>query len=190
MPPTKRRAHNYVTSCCFFAIVALVVDPSSLHAQAATLQDSVVNRAASLFRNIAGRWTCAGGFARGGALASELTFTPFADGRALAFLHADRAPNAYWQSATWSLDAAGHVVSMAMAGSVKTRTGAPALFIATAWSERSITLVADTVKNTPPFAPNQFTYSLISPDSLKMLWELSRGGLKAVGDSLLCGRVR
>jgi len=149
--------------------------------------DSIVVRAATLFGNVGGWWSCAGGFARGAPLAADLTFTPVADRRALTFLHTDRAPNVYWQSATWSLDANGRIVSMAMAGSMKGHTGAPALFIASNWSERSVTLVADTVKS-PPFAPNQFTYSLFAGDSLKMVWEIVRNATKTVGDSLLCGR--
>lgn len=105
----------------------------------------------------------------------------------LFYTHTDRAPNAFWESATWSLDASGRIVSMAVVGSSKTRVGAPALFIANSWSQSTITLVADTVK-TPSFEPNQFTCS-VTGDHLKMVWEVSRNGVRAVGGSLLRTRA-
>ena len=83
-------------------------------------------------------------FARGGSLESDMAFATIADRRAVSYLHIDRPPNVYWQSATWSAD---HVV-----------------------------LVADTVK-APPFAPDQFTYS-ITGARLQMRWEVSRNGVR------------
>ncbi len=161
---------------------------ASVGAQAPPVADSIAARASALFAHFSGRWSCVGGFARGGSLQADLTFSSVADGRALMFVHADRPPNTYWQSASWSLDDAGRIVSLAVAGSTKSRTGTPSLFIATAWNENSLTLVADTVKS-PPFAPNQFTYSLTTGNDLKMVWEVSRNGSRAVGDSLLCHRA-
>ena len=170
-----------------FTAFAMSLVASPLRAQTSTVHDSLSARAVSLFERISGHWSCSGGFSRGGSLESDMSFTPILDGRVLFYTHTDRAPNAFWESATWSLDASGRIVSMAMVGSTKTRVGAPALFIATSWSPSTITLVADTVK-TPPFAPNQFTYSLAG-DRLKMVWEVARNGVRAVGDSLLCNRA-
>jgi len=168
--------------------LVVLIAATSAGAQAPPVADSIATRASALFGHLSGRWSCAGGFARGGPLEADLTFTSVADGRALTFVHADRPPNIYWQSASWSLDDAGRIVSLSVAGSSKIRTGTASLFIATAWNESSLTLVADTVK-TPPFAPNQFTYSLTGGNDLKMVWEVTRNGSRAVGDSLLCRRV-
>jgi hypothetical protein len=79
------------------------------------------------------------------------------------------------------------VSSIAMTGSTKNRSGAPALFTAHEWSRYAITLVADTVK-TPPFAPNRFTFRLERADRLTMRWEVARNGAWALGDSLVCAR--
>jgi hypothetical protein len=145
--------------------------------------------ARKLFRAMDGRWSCEGGFTRGGALAADLSFTLSPDGRAMWFEHLDRAPNVYWQRAIWGLESAGRIVSLGMAGSTKERSGNSSFFVAYAWSANSVTFVADTIK-APPFAPNRFTYSTTGENTLKMVWELARGGTWAVGDSLLCTRKR
>jgi len=153
-------------------------------APAAPFPDSAM----ALFKALAGHWSCNGGFARGGSLAADLTFTPAMDGHALSFEHVDRVPGSYWQSSTWAVEAkTGRIVSAGAAGSTKDHTGAPTLFVAKAWSPTSVTLEADTIK-APPFAPNRFTYSLLSANGLKMTWEVSRNGTWALGDSLVCAR--
>src|SRR5580765_4824701 len=93
-----------VASPIAFAM-ALVASP--LHAQASTTNDSLSARAAALFERMSGNWSCSGGFSRGGTLDSDMSFTPILDGRVLFYTHTDRAPNAFWESATWSLDASG-----------------------------------------------------------------------------------
>jgi len=144
--------------------------------------------AITLFQRLGGRWDCTGGFARGGSLAADLTFTPLFGAHALAFEHVDRAPGVYWQHGTWSVDAkSGAINSAGVAGSTSEYMGSPTLFVAQNWTTTSITLVADTIKS-PPFASNRFTYSLIAANTLKMVWEISRNGQWAVGDSLVCAR--
>jgi hypothetical protein len=155
------------------------------HAGAQTADSAAVGR---LFAAVAGKWSCEGGFPNGRKLAADLQFTPGVDGRIITFEHVDRAPGAYWQRSTWGYDAkAGRVTSLAMTGSTKDKSSIPAMFTSRAWTESSITLDADTLR-TPPFAPNRFTYS-VSAAGLKMVWELGRGGVWALGDSLDCKRA-
>lgn len=150
--------------------------------------DTATSPASTLFASLAGRWSCTGGFGRGGALQADLTFMLVAGGRALAFQHVDRSPSVYWQSATWGLESGtDRIVSLAMAGSMKAGAGTPSMFVASRWSATSLTLVADTLK-APPFAPNQFTYTVSGANTMKVVWEVSRNGALVVGDSLMCAR--
>jgi hypothetical protein len=157
----------------------------ALGQQVGTSADS----AGKLFHALDGRWSCEGGFPRGGALAADLSFTLSPDGRAMLFEHLDRAPNVYWQRAIWALESTGRIVSLGVAGSTKQQNGNSSFFVAREWSANSVTLVADTIK-APPFAPNRFTYSTTGENTLKMVWELARSGTWVVGDSLRCRRKR
>jgi hypothetical protein len=168
------------TIACF-ATHALAQQPPTPSA----FPDSV----AKLFKAVAGRWSCAGGFARGGALAADLKFTPAVGDYAITFQHVDRAPGSYWQNSTWAFDGkSGRIVSTGMSGSQKDQTGAPSMFSASAWSPTSVTLDADTIK-APPFTPNRFTYAVTAGSTLTMRWEVGRNGAWSLGDSLVCSRA-
>src|SRR5580765_5780458 len=93
-----------------------------------------VNR---LFANLAGHWSCAGAFADGRPLSSDITITLRLDGRAVQYQHHDRAPNDFMQEALWGPDTRNNqLVSVAFAGNA-TALG-PQLFVAKVWSERSV----------------------------------------------------
>jgi hypothetical protein len=168
------------------ALVLAVSVASSANAQATV---SFPDSAAALFKALAGHWSCNGGFARGGALSADLTFAAAVGDYAITFQHADRAPGTYWQKSTWAVDGkTKRIVAAGMAGSQKDRTGAPTLFLSSAWSATSVTLDADTIK-APPFTPNRFTYSVANGATLNMRWEVGRNGAWALGDSLVCSRA-
>jgi hypothetical protein len=144
----------------------------------------------ALFQALAGHWGCNGGFRDGRKLASDLTFEPVQTGRALRFSHVDRAPGNYWQEATWAFDAKGsRVLSLSMTGSTLNGNASPTMFSGHEWSDREITLNADSL-NGPPWAPNRFTYTAAASGQLLMRWEVQRGGIWAFGDSLICARAR
>jgi hypothetical protein len=165
----------------------LLAFTAAVLARSASAQ-SFPDSATTLFRNLSGRWSCAGGFGRGGALAADLTFTAIMSAHALSFEHIDRAPSTYWQRSTWSVDArTGGIVAAGIAGSTRAYTGSPTLFVAPAWGTTRIVLNADTIK-TPPFVPNRFTYAVNPAGELEMKWEVLRNGSWALGDSLVCSR--
>ena len=152
-------------------------------------RDSVRATASRLFARISGKWSCKGGFPRGGTLEADLAFTPGLGGAVLSFEHVDRAPGMYWQRSTWALDAKlPKIVSVGLAGSQKDMSGAPVGFSSTALTDTSITLQADTLA-APPFATNRFTYFSRQHQSLEMRWEVLRNAAWSLGDSLVCGRV-
>jgi hypothetical protein len=171
-----------------FWVVALAA-PRPGRAQAAS-RDSTRAISARLFARLGGKWSCKGGFARGGALEADLAFTPALGGNVMSFEHVDRAPGVYWQHTTWAIDAKlPKIVSVGIAGSQKDMSGAPAGFSSTALSDTSITLQADTLA-TPPFATNRFTYLSRSRESLEMRWEVLRNAAWSLGDSLVCERAK
>jgi hypothetical protein len=65
---------------------------------------------------------------------------------------------------------------------------APQLFVAQIWSERSVVFVARPLTS-PPFAANRFTYTLETPNTLNMVWEVERKDAWSVGDQLSCDRT-
>jgi hypothetical protein len=79
------------------------------------------------------------------------------------------------------------VLSLSTSGSTRTPNASAALFVATAWTETSIVLDADSLKG-PPWMPNRFSYTLRGPSTLGMRWEVQRNGTWMLGDSLVCGR--
>jgi len=151
--------------------------------------DTSMAKAADLFAALRGGWSCTGALANGRPLAADLSFTPSMDGKLLRFRHADRAPSSYVQEATWGASPTRHeIVSLAYAAGTATAAPEPALFVAREWTAHSLTLVADTLQS-PPWAPNRFTYTVAGPDSLKMVWEVERGGAWRMGDWLACTRA-
>jgi hypothetical protein len=171
--------------CCAAVAVALAVISNPARSQSPPENDSVL----ALFRGLAGAWSCAGGFARGGPLAADLLFEPALGGHVLRFGHVDRSPSTYWQQSTWMFDMkAKAIVSTGAVGSTKDYAGTPSLFVASAMSATSVTLAADTIK-APPFAPNRFTYTLRGPEQLEMRWEVQRDRSWQLGDSLVCHRA-
>jgi hypothetical protein len=155
----------------------------------ASVTDTSATAAAQLFAALRGRWSCAGGFANGRALAADLSFTPAMNGKLLRFRDADHAPSSYVQEATGGLSAARHqIVSLAFAAGSKNAPPEPALYVARSWTARSLTLVADTLES-PPWAPNRFTYTVNGRNGLKMVWEVERNGAWRMGDTLSCHRA-
>jgi hypothetical protein len=143
-----------------------------------------------LFRRLEGRWGCSGGFPGGRTLSADLTLAVEQDGRVLRFTHIDRAPSSSWQEAIWAFDAKStSVFSLSTSGANTNRNVSAALFSAKTWSDRDIALVADSL-NGPPWTPNRFTYALHESSELAMRWEVQRGAIWALGDSLVCSRVK
>jgi hypothetical protein len=110
-------------------------------------------------------------------------------GQLLRFRDADHAPSSYVQEATWGLSAARHqIVSLAFAAGSKNAPPEPALYVARSWTAHSLTLVADTLES-PPWAPNRFTYAVNGRNGLTRRWEVERNGAWRMGDTLSCHRA-
>jgi hypothetical protein len=99
----------------------------------------------------------------------------------------DRAPNDFVEEALWGPDAKNNaIVSVAFAGNAKGL--APQLLVAKTWSDRSVVFEARPLTS-PPFAANRFTYTIESPSTLKMVWEVERKDGWSVGDHISCNRT-
>jgi hypothetical protein len=171
------------------AIVMILVIAISRSAETIALQTNGtpdLGEATRFFTDVVGQWACAGSFADGRPLAADLSFVATMDGRAVRYVHRDRAPNRFVEEATWGPDTANHqLVSVAFMGSAETLI--PALFVSTQWSARSVILESRPLTS-PPFATNRFTYTLEAPNTLRVVWEVLRAGNWTVGDALRCTR--
>jgi hypothetical protein len=187
MPPSRVSYRALLPLCALALVTVVAALPAAAPEEGTGRATSPDSTAAALFAALAGPWACAGAFADGRPLAADLLFEPALDGRALRYRHVDRPPNTFAHEATWAFDApAGHLISLAFAA-MGDAPASPALFVAEAWTETSITLVADTLR-APPWAPNRFTYTLDGDDALRMVWEIGRGGGWHMGDYLDCQR--
>jgi hypothetical protein len=144
---------------------------------------------AALFLAIEGSWSCAGAFANGKPLASDLTFTATLDGRGLHYSHVDRAPNVYRQQAVWGHDKeTGQMVSLAFTAFPPEPMPSAAMYQADSVTKNSVRLIHKRLLS-DPFAPNRFTYTVEGTNKLNMVWEVSRKeGEWKMGDYLNCDR--
>jgi hypothetical protein len=138
----------------------------------------------ALVTYFAGRWSCAGRFANGKPIASEVRFEPVLEGKWLRYSHADRPPNHYQAEAMWRVDArSGGFVSV-----MEDNFGGVRLFRSAGWRDSTIVLesaplLGDSTRH------ERFSYSAESPDRFRMEYRVSRDG-KAwkLGDALECER--
>lgn len=169
-------------------LAGVVFSPTAIQAQA-TIEEEL-EEVKGLFTFFTGSWDCAGAFADGRSLEADLLFAPELEGRILRYQHADRPPNRYAASATWSLDTdSKQLVSLSVFTIADTTVVSPSLFVASEWTDSSVTFVADTLLS-PPFAPHRFRYESEATDRFRMTFEVQRGGSWEMGDYLICRRKK
>lgn len=165
------------------AALLLVAAPSA-RAQSAPPRPATLD--SSLVAAFSGRWSCAGAFASGRPIASDVTLTSELDGRALLLRHDDRAPSRWRALAMWMADSGGTV----RATLYDNGSPAPRVFVATPWDGKSFALVSQPASGAAPSARRErFTYVAPSRDSIGFAYEVSQDGSRwALGDRLACGR--
>lgn len=158
--------------------------PPAAAPQAATAPPSGDSNA-EVFAFFTGRWSCAGEFASGRKIESEITFAPVLGGKWLEQQHTDRAPNQYQAVSMWGRDplAGGRFLS-----TVHDNGGGVRRFVSEGWSGERLVLESDLPAEAP--RRERFTYERKSGTTFRMEWLVSRdaGQTWRMGDWLLCSR--
>ena len=128
-----------------------------------------------------GSWHCAGAFANGKKIESDMTFSADLDRHWLRVVHDDRPPNGYHAQSMWGADAStGKWMSM-----IFDNFGGARRFTSTGWDGHSIVL-----DGAPGPRRERFSYAVESPSSFRMTYEVSgdAGTTWKLSDSLACTR--
>jgi hypothetical protein len=135
----------------------------------------------SLFAYFTGHWRCAGAFASGKPIASDMVFTPELEDHWLQYRHDDQAPNRYHALSLWGIDARTH----ALVSVVHDNFGGVRTFASSGWDGQRVVFDDDADHA-------RFSYTVDTPTAFRMRYEASRdsGRTWALGDSLRCVRSR
>jgi hypothetical protein len=128
-----------------------------------------------------GSWHCAGAFANGKKIESDMTFSADLDRHWLRLVHDDRPPNIYHAQSMWGADAStGKWMSM-----IFDNFGGARKFTSTGWDGHAIVF-----DGAPAPRRERFTYAVQTPSSFRMTYEVSSdaGATWKLGDSLVCAR--
>jgi hypothetical protein len=128
-----------------------------------------------------GSWHCAGAFANGKKIESNMTFSADLDRHWLRVVQDDRPPNGYHAQSMWGADAStGKWMSM-----IFDNFGGARKFTSTGWDGHAIVL-----DGAPGPRRERFTYAVEAPSSFRMRYEVSGddGATWRLGDELLCTR--
>ena len=178
MPATPARRPRRLTTLVARAL-ALCGAPALLAAQPPAPPPPLDSALVAAF---SGRWRCAGAFANGRPIASDVAFTSELDGRWLLLRHDDRAPQRWRALGLWGADTARTV----RATLYDNTGGPPRTFVAPPWDGHTLRLEA------PPAARRErFVYEAPARDSLAFAYEVSTDGVTwRLGDRLACRRAR
>ncbi len=131
-------------------------------------------------RGLIGRWSCAGAFSNGKALAADVEFTSILGGRWLEYHHKDRAPGSYEALAILGparRDTALEATTLHDIG------GGARRFLLSA-GDSGVMLDRDTTQRGARV--ERFRFVLRGTHALWFAWEIGAGGRWAIGDSLGC----
>ena len=153
---------------CLYAITTAAAEPPS--------PDLVAATAAKLL----GTWQCAGAFANGKPIESQMTFESVLGGKWISYRHDDRPPNRYAAIGLW-----GKGTSHPFEATIFDNFGGHRLFVSEGWIANALTLenAADPAKR------QRFIFSMTDDGGLRMEYRVSRdGGEWTLGDYLNCKR--
>ncbi|MGO4702443.1 hypothetical protein [Dyella sp. 2RAB6] len=128
-----------------------------------------------------GSWHCAGVFpASGKTIASTIRFDTDLGGAGVLKHHDDIAPNTYRAVEAWTYDAKARLFNAAIVDNF----GGARRFSATGWDGDTLTWTS-----APEVQPAQkFVYVRAADGTLRVDWQMMRGGSFALGDTLTCKR--
>jgi hypothetical protein len=139
-----------------------------------------------------GSWHCAGAFANGRKIESDMVFTADLDRHWLRVVHDDLPPNGYHAQSMWGADAStGKLMSV-----IFDNFGGARRFRSGGWDGHTIIFDAATLGDaSPPSAARstrteRFTYAEDSAGTFRMRYEVSgdSGATWRLGDELRCSR--
>ena len=169
--------HRPIAFSLTLAVLALV--PAALTAQSPTNPDS----SSAWAHALRGTWSCAGAFVSGKPLAADITFSPILRGQWLEYHHLDRPPGQYEATGLWG--PALHDSSLG-ATTLHDNFGGHRRFLAAVSQPGAVTLTRDTTEAGARL--ERFTFRPRPDGTLWFAWEVQRGGVWALGDSLSCRR--
>jgi hypothetical protein len=138
-----------------------------------------VNPAAPL-AYFSGAWKCAGHYAGGAVIASNLVFYWSAPAAAMITHHDDVAPGAYHAVELWNAESAG-----GMHGLIVDSLGGARPIVALGWEGDVLTWVYLNATRT-----ERFVYAKLGPDRMRADWLVSKDqGPFQLGDTLTCDRA-
>lgn len=161
------------TASCGLAFCVLLGMPLAARSQA-------VNPAAPL-AYFSGAWKCAGHFAGGGPIASNLVFYWSAPAAAMIKHHDDVAPGAYHAVELWNVEKAA-----GMHGLITDSLGGARPIVSLGWEGDVLTWVylKDATHS------ERFVYAKLGPDRMRVDWLVSKDqGHFQLGDTLTCDRA-
>jgi hypothetical protein len=163
-----------------FSVAVLAVTFSSPSA-AETQQPAPPLLDSALVAAFQGSWHCAGAFANGKKIESDMTFSADLDRHWLRVVHDDRPPNGYHAQSMWGADAdAGKWMSM-----IFDNFGGARKLTSAGWDGHTMVF-----EGAPGPRRERFTYAVATPSSFRMTYEVSgdAGATWKLGDSLVCTR--
>jgi hypothetical protein len=130
-----------------------------------------------------GRWHCDGVFpSNGHKISSKVAFTWYAETGAVLKRHDDEPPNGYHAVELWV--PSGKDGFQAMIGD---SFGGVRLFSSSGWNGDALTWVGDS----DPTHKDQFVYTKLDQNKMRIDWSISKGGAAFVlGDTLTCSRSK
>lgn len=174
MPASNSRSHALT-----LAFAALALAPAAAVAQSRSPTRVIPAELASA---VVGSWHCAGSFASGRPIESDLQFVTALDGSWLIGSQVDRAPNRFAFRTAWNVDAAGRVRSIAI-----DNIGGSRRFASPPLTDGVLRFETDTA--TAADRRERFTYRRRA-DTLALTYEVGRqNGPWVLGDSLSCRRA-
>jgi hypothetical protein len=128
-----------------------------------------------------GSWHCAGAFANGKQIESDMSFSADLDRHWLRLVHDDRPPNGYHAQSMWGADAS----TGAWMAMIFDNFGGARKFTSAGWNGHGIEL-----DGAPGPRRERFTYAVESPTTFRVRYDVSAdsGGTWRLGDELLCNR--
>jgi hypothetical protein len=130
-----------------------------------------------------GSWHCDGVFpSNGRKISSKLTFVWYAQTGSILKQHDDEVPNEYHAIELWAASNKGGFKNM-----IADSFGGIRHFSSTGWAADALTWVNDS----DPAGKEQFAYTKLNPDTMRVDWMISKNGAPfVIGDTLTCSRTK
>jgi hypothetical protein len=178
----------FIASATF--VVTSLATPSPVAAQGPKPPAPLDSALVAAFQ---GSWHCAGAFANGKKIESDMTFTPDLDRHWLRVVHDDVPPNSYHAQSMWGTDpGTGKLMAV-----IFDNFGGARRFTSAGWSGRVVRFDIAAMGDSAPSSAarnmnriERFTYTTGTAGTFGMRYEVSADGGQSwrLGDELRCTR--